>query len=445
MPKLTIRQFGPVSDAEIDLSRYVVLIGPQSSGKSTIAKLIYYFLHIRDEVARFVLESAEMPSRRDLEFRLQKRLRNQFVEFFGPTPQRMGVYLRFDYCPGRSIEVSLDREKHRFINLRFSPAIIEGVINLFEGAIPKLSKVPRKPSFISGAAKLAFDQERGAIAEQTRSQANELFAFAKELFFVPAGRSLLSTLSDQLQYIHPHQLDYPMRQFLDAVNSTKTLFNQSLDQIITARQALSEEKLWFAAIRKAQGYVRRVLKGEYRYDSEGGKIYVGQNVYTKISYASSGQQESVWILLSLFLLVLEKAKTLVVIEEPEAHLFPDAQKEVVEFIAFVFNEINCDFVITTHSPYVLASINNLLYAYDLGQRGSSDAVQRVVSRDRWLSPQLVSGYFVSDGTVNTLKSVDTPALRTELLDRASELINNEFDRLLEVERERGPVESRSGR
>ena len=40
---LEIENFGPISKAKINLKKYIVLIGPQSSGKSTIAKLIALF------------------------------------------------------------------------------------------------------------------------------------------------------------------------------------------------------------------------------------------------------------------------------------------------------------------------------------------------------------------------------------------------------------------
>jgi len=40
MEKLSIRNLGPVVNADIDLKRINVFIGPQGSGKSTIAKVI---------------------------------------------------------------------------------------------------------------------------------------------------------------------------------------------------------------------------------------------------------------------------------------------------------------------------------------------------------------------------------------------------------------------
>ena len=43
MQKIIIKNFGPVKDAEIEIKKVLVLIGEQASGKSTIAKLIYFF------------------------------------------------------------------------------------------------------------------------------------------------------------------------------------------------------------------------------------------------------------------------------------------------------------------------------------------------------------------------------------------------------------------
>jgi len=43
MEKLIIKNFGPISDVEIELKKYIVLIGDTSTGKSVIAKLICIF------------------------------------------------------------------------------------------------------------------------------------------------------------------------------------------------------------------------------------------------------------------------------------------------------------------------------------------------------------------------------------------------------------------
>lgn len=432
---LSIHNFGPIKEVEIKIKRLEILIGPQSSGKSTIAKLVYFFLHIRDEVTTFILELPEseqwQPSKKDL----QKKLCKRFVEFFGPTPQPFDVSIKFIYSKDHYVEIYLDKQQHKYISLNFSPAIWKKIIKVLTDTLELKRNIPKKTGFIPSLGKLVSEQGLAVISEDVRNQCNNIFGFSKELFFIPAGRSLLSTLSDQMQYIHPHQLDFPMRKFVEAVNSTKALFDKSLDDLIIEKQALTSERLFFSAIRKAQTFVKRILRGEYRYDKEGGKILIPSGVYTKLSFASSGQQEVVWILLSLFFLVLENSKALVFVEEPEAHLFPTAQKEIMDFIAFVLNELNCDFIITTHSPYLLSCVNNLLYAHDLGKVKKMDKVKSVIPDDRWLSPKEVGGYYVDNGIVESLINPESVALKVELLDTASGQINELFDKLLDIESE----------
>ncbi|WP_370649659.1 AAA family ATPase [uncultured Desulfovibrio sp.] len=41
MSTLTIKNFGPIKNFHAPIARLNVLIGPQASGKSTVAKLLY--------------------------------------------------------------------------------------------------------------------------------------------------------------------------------------------------------------------------------------------------------------------------------------------------------------------------------------------------------------------------------------------------------------------
>lgn len=438
MHKLSIHHFGPVADATLLVSPFLVLIGPQASGKSTISKLIYYFLHVRDEIAAFIADTFEQETfdRRAAEWDLTKRLRNRFVEFWGPMPQPPDVCINYEYQQDYSLEITLDQTQHRYVTPRFSRAAWSQIWDVIDEVRGEREGPESRSTFLSAVGRLAAERQRSLLLQRIRERCNDIFRYDKELLFIPAGRSLLSTLADQMQYVHPHMLDYPMRQFVETVNTSNAYFNQSLDDIIRERQALSSTPVWFSAVRRAQSYVRRVLKGEYRHDREGGKLFITPDTFTKINYASSGQQEAVWILLSLFLLVLERSRALVVVEEPEAHLFPDAQNEVVRFVSFVHNALGCDFVLTTHSPYLLGCMNNLLYANQLAANQPSDKVKQVeqiVPRNLWLDPERVSGYFVHDGGIESLMVPELLALRIELIDTASDATNEEYLKLLALE------------
>ncbi|MFN7516749.1 MAG: AAA family ATPase [Dolichospermum sp.] len=50
MQKIIINNFGAIKYAEIEVKKILVLIGEQASGKSTIAKLIYFFKTIQEDL-----------------------------------------------------------------------------------------------------------------------------------------------------------------------------------------------------------------------------------------------------------------------------------------------------------------------------------------------------------------------------------------------------------
>ncbi|OYT12881.1 MAG: hypothetical protein B6I19_08035 [Bacteroidetes bacterium 4572_114] len=53
MSKITIRNIGPIKDVTLNLNKVNVIMGPQSSGKSTIAKIISYCQWVEK---RFILD-----------------------------------------------------------------------------------------------------------------------------------------------------------------------------------------------------------------------------------------------------------------------------------------------------------------------------------------------------------------------------------------------------
>jgi ABC-type cobalamin/Fe3+-siderophores transport system ATPase subunit len=438
MQKLTIKNFGPISQCELELSDFTILIGPQASGKSTTSKLIFFFLNIRDEFVNFILDKIDNPSEnipeKNIEREFGKIIRNRFLEFWGPAPQHSEMYLKFSYSADAYIEIKLDSAKHKYIDPSFSKLIL----NKLRSATAEISSANNNESpsshLFGSAQSISSERARGARVEKVIEMANDIFAFKYKLLFIPAGRSLLSTLSDQLQYIHPHQLDYPMRVFIERINKSKSFFGKSISELITDRQLLGNGDIWFSAARKVEGIVKRILKGEFIHDKDGGKLYVNKSTYSKINFASSGQQESIWILLSLFLVVLEKIDALMFIEEPEAHLFPNAQKDMVELIAFLANSMDTKFVITTHSPYVLAALNNHIYAAKIGET-KPEAVTKVISKNSWLNFDNVSGYFIANGVLEDLRDDSLGVLKPELIDSASGLINEQYDQLFCIDTE----------
>lgn len=432
MHKLIVQNFGPITNCEIELNELTLFIGPQSSGKSTISKLFFFFLNIRDEFVNFALDQVDNTSEKTQIREFSKVIRKRFIEFWGPTPLHPTTYIRYEYDNLTYVEIKLDSAKHRYVDPVFSPSI-ESELSIVHKALKSIpiNEAPSSNLFNS-ARSISIDRVKDTLVETLRDRAKSLFFFDREIFFIPAGRSLLSTLSDQLQYIHPHHLDYPMRVFIDRINKSKAFFGKSLADLIKDRALLEKGNVWFSAVRRVEHLVNKILRAEYIHDKEGGKLYVNNKTYTKLSFASSGQQESIWILLSLFLVVLEKVDAIMFIEEPEAHLFPTAQKDMVELLCFLSHSMGTNFVITTHSPYILSALNNHIYAASLG-KSKKNKVSNIISQHTWIDFNRICGYFISQGTLNDLCDASIGLLKTELIDEASSLVNQEYDALFQVE------------
>ncbi len=122
----------------------------------------------------------------------------------------------------------------------------------------------------------------------------------------------------------------------------------------------------------------------------------------------------------------------IVIEEPEAHLFPEAQREIAHLIALVSNLNQSQVVITTHSPYILASFNNLILANKFGE-SHPESVSKKIDQRLWLSQDKVYAALVKQGNVKPIIDKELNIVEQEYIDTVSRQINDEFDFLYSLE------------
>ena len=179
---------------------------------------------------------------------------------------------------------------------------------------------------------------------------------------------------------------------------------------------------------------KEIFHGEYhKIDNE--EFIINNNKKIKLEYGSSGQQEVISLLLALH--AQENSKnTVVCIEEPEAHLFPSTQKLLIEHIISTYSKMgrNSQFWMTTHSPYVLTTINNLIAAHTVGSIDKkSTQVEEIISKKYWLPFDDVSCWYINDGILIDLMNADTKLIKVNEIDNISDQLASDFDKLLELE------------
>ncbi|MBN6187960.1 AAA family ATPase [Aneurinibacillus sp. BA2021] len=431
MHKIQIKNFGPIDYFEESISELTILIGPQASGKSTISKLIFFFRSIRDDLLKYLLSDAEL---RDPLFEFPKLLRKKFVGYFGTTKHMNRFEINYEYGEKKSVQLYL---VDGYVKVKFSNELKNGIRSIFQ----EVKKVKVETKHHQSSLATSWDitswiAQQRTISEKTKNIIDTLFEDSKTAIFIPAGRSLLSTLSDQLQEIVPQSLDFLMKDFIERINLLKRNFSNSFEDIVKDRKKYSTEKIDFTVISLAIETINKIMKGKYFFSSEGEKIFFNDKEYVKLMYASSGQQEVVWILLLIFTVILERLEVFIVIEEPEAHLYPSAQVDMVALLAILLNSTNNNIVITTHSPYILSSFNIFLYAGKVGNLLEKKNEKKIDKR-LWINKEKIRAFSVNrvDNGFKYANIMDEELelIKAEAIDEASQQINELYDYLIDVE------------
>ena len=81
--KLSVRDFGPITNVSIDFKRITLLIGPSASGKSTLLKIVAMMRHIlKVQLVRSVLREFHVKGKHLPRLRSENYIHNAGFETF---------------------------------------------------------------------------------------------------------------------------------------------------------------------------------------------------------------------------------------------------------------------------------------------------------------------------------------------------------------------------
>ena len=89
---------------------------------------------------------------------------------------------------------------------------------------------------------------------------------------------------------------------------------------------------------------------------------------------------------------------------------------------------------TTHSPYILSVLNNLLFAYTVSQKSGIDKrnVHEIIPEDIWIDPSQFNAYYLDKGVARCIFNSETKLIADNELDGISTDISGERDALIEL-------------
>lgn len=416
---LHIQHFAGMNDVRLELRRVNVLIGPQATGKSVSAKLFYLF----KGYVWAVLEAVEnQQSKQELDANFLRR----FEAYFPPESWgSKGFKLR--YAMGEAaLEITCGEGRQRTPELTSSGLFAD----LFEIGTQELEQMQRSPFRGKAIDRWgAFAKVRETLLDRVCAHLGEEAGFTQ--VFVPAGRAFFANLQGSVfSLISTNaRIDPFMAEFGRFYEGAKRYPSRGLP----LEQGDLEARM--------DALTDSILKGKHIQEKEQDFLQIPDGRKVAITSASSGQQETLPLAIILTLLAYIRQADrgfTVYIEEPEAHLFPTSQRAIVQLLAMVFNisRSPLQFVVTTHSPYILTAMNNLMQAGLLTSRlpkAEHAKVHGIVPAEQILPPDAVRAYVLEEGVSKLICCEETGLISAETIDGVSNDLSIQFGELLEME------------
>jgi AAA15 family ATPase/GTPase len=417
MEKLLVSNFLTIKEAEFDVGRINVIIGPQASGKSILAKLLYFFREFLSAMYLKPLidvESGNDITKEVLLNSLFDIFKSYFPEYSWKNKDFEIVYKtdKFDI----SLKYRVNNSANIQIDYSDSLQTLYDELKCFLRKIQDKFKENRRQGLIVSVPVMLSLELRKYLLK------TEFGSYFRTSLFIPAGRSFFVNLQKNIFSLLSENIaiDPFLISFGSQYESARSLYK--IDSDITDKQIAD----------KINRLVRAILVGEYKHE-DGRDWIINNDTKIELSNASSGQQESLPMLLIMSgQHFISSESTTFFIEEPEAHLFPVSQKHIMSLISLLYYRFNHDFVITTHSPYILTAMNNLILAHDVSTKLGQDKLPATVDPDCMIKYEDVRAYTIDNGKLVNIKDDELRLIGVNVIDSVSDDFASEFDELLSL-------------
>lgn len=414
MEKIYIENFAGIKKMDFEFKSINILIGPQGTGKSITVKLLYFFKNFINEIIKSIENEID---KRELD----KNQKETFINFF---PKETWNKTNFNIVySNEKYEISISNINNK-LNFTYSDNLKKILGKCRKINIDEKRKLEENRKIQTFRLKREINEK---LHNCIREELGEISTY--EQFFIPAGRSFFANIQSSIfSFLSDNRsLDPFLIEFGAFYENFKKIHNEFYNN----------EKI----NKEFEELVSQVLNSSYLREKNKDFLIHKDNRKVNLTNASSGQQETLplmIILKTLNILNSYGGGFTLYIEEPEAHLFPTAQKRIVQLLAKTFNnnsKVKFQIFVTTHSPYILSSFNNLIYAGNLSDTSENlkNKVDDVIKKDEQLHYNDFSVYSIKNNEKHYLIDEENKIISTNILDSVSDEISKEFDKLLDIE------------
>lgn len=390
MKHLVIRHFGPIKEVDMDLRRVNIIIGPQSSGKSTILKIACFCDWMERQI-----ELTQNPDKYcDSNFFIENLI--GFHKLEGYLQQE--TYIRYE-----NDAVSFDySEKNKKCTFKWNEA------KRWKYKRTKIAYIPAERNLVAAIPNWY----------QVNMNKDNILDFMKEWEF--ARKAFLK--GEQI-------LDLPVKYEYNAYNQgdrIKLENGKELDLTVASSGLQALTPLYV---------MLRYLTSEYYKEAHTNveQDMLRQNLHEVVAKEcaglTKGEQQNI------IDTILTPHHTDLFVEEPEAHIFPSTQKSFVYSLVEMLNgNVQHTCFLATHSPYILTAFNNIILAGETMamSKEKADKVSVIMPKRQTLCYDEVAAFEMSNGRNHSIMDEEFRLISADAIDAASQEISNDFDYLLNI-------------
>lgn len=412
MEQIKIENFLVIKNALFEINKLNIIIGPQANGKSILVKLSYFFKKLINTI--FINTIKDSQSNEEL-------ISSAKILFESYFPSYVWENTDFDITyKNEHFSIVLSNKNNDTFNLIFCDNFLKLKQDM-EISYKKFLKKHKKDanSFLFNL--MSFQDFKTDFFEKNNTNdciknilANTIFIPASRSYFINLQKNIFSFLSKDID------IDIFIKEFGAYYERSKNVYSE-IEMYKKLRKVDSS---------KFKELMDSILKGEFVHKDNKDWIQTKDSLIN-ISDASSGQQESLPMLMVLYTQFILKNKNINYIEEPEAHLFPSSQKYIIHIIALLYNNNNVNFI-TTHSPYILTAINNLILAYDVMKKKDKEILAPIIDKNLTINFNDVAAYTIENGVLTSIKDEESRLIGMNIIDSVSDDFSEEFDKLLQL-------------
>lgn len=459
--RLTVEKLGLIERAELDIRPLTVLIGENGTNKTWVAYALYGLVRsmVEGDPAYRHLASENSPS---IGFFVDhvsaaveaayERVLNENSALLETLVQQgsENVSLEWDFSKSLPQDASdyalIGSEDFLEFLLRLPAGISQGPIQLDLGFQPPSSPVKLEVTPVPGGARTKFQFHSGRTLERYwikegllrnkdfwLNRLQDAFSLWSSptlsgVFILPAERKALASAHDLLRDEFTEAVSVPVADYAEFLRTRRNLM---------AHGATLQTKAPLRDV--AELLESRIVKGAigFRADAENVRFAFSPSAQVELPIHAASSLVRALAGLDLYLQSMAQPGDFLFIDEVEMNAHPEAQLALTELLAMLVNR-GLRVVMTTHSPFIVEHLNNLMAAARVAPEGQDELSPhfRLQRREAFLSADKVSAYHFApvEGKVEVrdVMNRESEAIDWRTFSRVTDELSNLYGRILEV-------------